>query len=598
MALQVWLPLDGDLRNQGLSNVTITNANSTFDLNGKIGQAMKNTADGQGIVLTNFMNTLSTYTNYSICAWVYLTASASNHSATIMSSGNWNTGNGQFCFGFYNFSNNKYTNIIVPNKTSWSNGITVSGGIALNTWYHVCVTSNGSLSTVYLNGVNIGTTSYQGITAQSETANLKIGAATYYDGFTLKGKINDVRIYDHCLSPKEVEEIAKGLVLHYKLDDEYCEGTTNLVPTPSDFSDSGWQPYTNGYTSISDNEFGCKSIIVTAKKPWCGIRYLNIPLPATGTYTLSVYCKPLSRSSTSINQTLYTNGGGYSSDQAVGVSWDRVGEWQRISMTRTFTTTSISLFLIAYGGSQSTDTVSCEWTMPQIEAKDHTTPFVNGTHTPTTVYDSSGYNHNGTISNGSLTMIHNSPRYSYCTYLDGTGPYIDSNTNLSFLTNNSPFTISFWAYCADWTTATTSSSKFLLQSYHTSYGGFRIYSSKETNRYRMYWLDETSTAQVCYFSNNNTLTSGWYLFTTTYDGTTFRTYLNGNSYTSKVSTYIHTTSAPHFCIGTGTATVAGNYSDFRIYATALTAAQVKDLYNTSMSISSNGSIFARELVES
>jgi hypothetical protein len=31
--------------------------------------------------------------------------------------------------------------------------------------------------------------------------------------------MNDFRIYDHALSTKEVEEIAKGLVLHYKLDD-------------------------------------------------------------------------------------------------------------------------------------------------------------------------------------------------------------------------------------------------------------------------------------------------------------------------------------------------------------------------------------------
>ena len=41
----------------------------------------------------------------------------------------------------------------------------------------------------------------------------------------------------------------------------------------------------------------------------------------------------------------------------------------------------------------------------------------------------------------------------------------------------------------------------------------------------------------------------------------------------------------------------GKISDVRIYATALTDSQIKELYNTSMQIDSSGNVFARELVE-
>ena len=41
----------------------------------------------------------------------------------------------------------------------------------------------------------------------------------------------------------------------------------------------------------------------------------------------------------------------------------------------------------------------------------------------------------------------------------------------------------------------------------------------------------------------------------------------------------------------------GNLSDVRIYATALTAEQIKELYNTSATIDNKGNIYARELVE-
>jgi hypothetical protein len=47
-----------------------------------------------------------------------------------------------------------------------------------------------------------------------------IGRETYANGyFGFNGSIQDVRIYNHTLTPQEIKEISRGLVLHYPLND-------------------------------------------------------------------------------------------------------------------------------------------------------------------------------------------------------------------------------------------------------------------------------------------------------------------------------------------------------------------------------------------
>jgi hypothetical protein len=156
------------------------------------------------------------------------------------------------------------------------------------------------------------------------------------------------------------------------------EATTNLVPTPTIFS-SGWTPYTNSNDGAFMTEFGVEGLNLINRRSWCGA-YKGITLPATGTYTLSVWVKPIARTDASISITLYTSGGGIA-DTNVSASWapDKIGQWQRLTMTRTYTTTAITLYLICYGGTNAAGfEITAQYTMPQIEQKTFATSFANG----------------------------------------------------------------------------------------------------------------------------------------------------------------------------------------------------------------------------
>ena len=99
-----------------------------------------------------------------------------------------------------------------------------------NKWHHLFATFDGSSLKTYRDGTLINTKS---ITASMlKRSNLTLGArrrASSYDCYW-KGYMNDFRVYDHCLSQKEVKEISKGLILHYPLTNELLGySSPNLV---------------------------------------------------------------------------------------------------------------------------------------------------------------------------------------------------------------------------------------------------------------------------------------------------------------------------------------------------------------------------------
>ena len=155
--------------------------------------------------------------------------------------------------------------------------------------------------------------------------------------------------------------------------------TTNLVPDASTMS--GWSSYDNGNDGTFITEFGTTGYKMYNRGSWNGL-YRGISLPSTGTYTLSAYFRYLGGASGNNGGVVYTSGGGIS-DTLEGHGKCCPGEWTRVTMTRTYTTTSITFFLISYGGTYGGDYNSWEVTMPQVEAGSFATPFVDGTRSTT-----------------------------------------------------------------------------------------------------------------------------------------------------------------------------------------------------------------------
>jgi hypothetical protein len=172
------------------------------------------------------------------------------------------------------------------------------------------------------------------------------------------------------------KRIDDGLVLHFDPANIKCfrgEPTVNYVVLASTMGNC--RSYSNGNDGTFLTEFGTIGYRITHRTSWNGL-YTGISIPIAGTYTISAYFRYLGGTTNNNGATIYTSGGGIP-DSAVGLKKSIVGVWQRVSMTNTYTG-SFTFYMISYGGNTS-DWSSWEVTMPQVEQKDHATPFVNGT---------------------------------------------------------------------------------------------------------------------------------------------------------------------------------------------------------------------------
>lgn len=591
MSLRVWLPLTGHLNNQGLSNVTVTNNGATVDNNGKIGKCYS--FNGSSSKITNTLPTTISSSVGTLACWVKFNAFPQSASSSGV---RWYSliqlgalGGFATCrLGLYM----EYTNVInisIDGSATSANAYTHS--LSTNTWYHLCATYDGALVKLYINGSQVMSKTASKGTYTTAASYLYCGATNNY---WTNGYMNDIRYYDHALSEKEVKELSKGLVLHYPLSDRCLQQMNNCFSNPrfDNISDT-W--YLWGGTG-SQGSSG-----LTTDKQWIYrkdqtyARWVANASTATAHYIL--YQSPsFSGGYRSLSCICKEEHGYEITNDIMHPGWNAaVGDKEKkfdkiISLGDGF------YYCVCNGFQQSgSDNLVAFDINPGYKIYFSEAYLENNRKLcsdilfqTTTVYDTSGYQYNGNATTG-LVASEDTARYKYCLQFNGTDSYIEAEP-LPAETK----TISVW----------------LKTSWVFPPSGIRIAIHDKNSGLAIGWTTYALITRAAASGNGSTcnptgtyVANKWNHIVVVKTGDTTRNiYINGQLMNTAVNNWW---GADLNKLDIGIRHYNGGYSgyfdgqlsDFRAYATALTEADVKELYNTAASLSNNGTLFAYEYVE-
>jgi hypothetical protein len=144
----------------------------------------------------------------SVAAWFKMNTSGSYQ--TIVSK----TDGGGYQLGYNNYGlyNNKIAFMVHTNSEYRHAGISISE-IALDTWYHVVGTYDGSKVRFYLNGVERASSDATGPITDTSNTSVLIGEEPNFSsptGWSFNGVIDEVAIHNRSLSASEVLDFFNG----------------------------------------------------------------------------------------------------------------------------------------------------------------------------------------------------------------------------------------------------------------------------------------------------------------------------------------------------------------------------------------------------
>ena len=566
MSLKVWLPLTGTLENNGCSNITVTNYSASVDNNGKVGKCYSFNGNDYYISLAGkqlFDCFKGGAQQFTVSMWAY-------HADTRRA----------ILFGDWSLSNSIGFNIELSTghglRFYWNGDpdyVPSGMNIGASTWHHICLTYDGSSLKSYLDGVLKDNRSGT-LAAKSKTAGeFRLGRDARTTDTALNGKLNDFRVYDHALSAAEVNELAQALVCHYKLDD--C-GTKymldkNVMPNSHSMYLGTANPSTGTWRLAGSNTMDRQRVFVE-DNIYCfqnsGTQTDNdgscygidaFPLDGNSLYYISMKARKTSGTGDAFagfhiySVSGYIDGSYTKTDKGYYVT-PLTNEWSKCWIViRTDSNNTRNIYIGVTTGETDVTTQMC-----CVEIRK-----VLDTRTSTTITDSSGFGYNGTI-NTSQTSNASTPRYDSSAKFNGTDNSI--LTPFNTMIHDLNYTVSVWTY------KTSIGSK----GYQTILGGpsgFELEARNSSAETPVYVGWNWGKPTAAYEFNK------WNMFTFVHTSTDCKIYVNGEYVSTGSSVAIPT---GNYYVGAWNTATQQNFeglmSDFRIYATALSAEDIKELY--------------------
>lgn len=587
MALQVWLPLNGSIYNQGLNDVSILSRSVTYGTGKIASQGARFNGDcNQYIRIGNTED--FQYDEFTWSVWIYPTSFSVK--GFIISHGR--------DYSKYGVNILVDTNgaLNICSEKAWS-GITT---LILNTWYHIVVSLKKNTIKCYLNGNLVKTFTSDAQIDYGESHGLVVGKMSYSYGsttsyFPFNGIIQDVRIYDEALSPKQVKLLSQGLVCHYPMGNiDGKIGGRNLLRNSKNLASLSLK---DTLAKVERTDTNCKLSLASGviSTSWYAI-YTDFTIEKNQSYTASIEIETVNLVSGSrgCHFTAAKIPPNSSWNDFAKVDFKTPGKYHYTFNSGNNTSVRIALgvqgdgssnYVIAKNLKLEKGTSATSWTpAPEDDAS-----FYDNV-----IYDTSGYCNNGSVTDSTCpTWSNDTPRYK--------GSYVFEN--LHYIKGQTPwgttpvleFTISVWINQI----SGGGHSTFLTSD---GYGGSGIWFAVNTEGSGQ-WAYRGGISPHYARGSSMVSKNTWYLFTYTFKNGLATWYLNGVKQKSTQYDGTTLTFADEFVLGnsyngtTWNTSFNGKLSDFRIYATALDNQTIEELYEVGASVDNNGNLSTYEIEE-